>query len=133
MYKSLEIALQQNNINLPSHWDLKKSIEIMVTNAEEDLAEEFSMSSTKCKAFLASCMPNRPKGTSIIKYLKQILAAVGSEERILSRLEQFEKMKESDFFTIQKYKGTLDAETLIDFNNYCLQKNNLDTRVSTVV
>lgn len=80
MYKSLKIALQQNNINFPKHWDQKLSVEFFISTDSEDLAEELRVSAPVCKKWTKEMFPDKPLGASINKYLKSILADIETKD-----------------------------------------------------
>lgn len=80
MYKSIKIALQQNNINFPKFWDQKSSVDFFLETDSEDLAEELWVTPAVWKKWSKEIFPNKPNTLSINKYLKSILAQIETKE-----------------------------------------------------
>lgn len=76
MYKSLKIALQQNNVNFPKHWDQKMSVELFTTVDSEDTADELKVTAAVCKKWLKEIFPDKPVALSVNKYLRGILETI---------------------------------------------------------
>lgn len=107
MYKSLKIALTENNINFPNFWDQKLSVEFFISTDSEDLDSELKVTPAILKIWIKNIFPDKPKNISIKKYLQSILVLIiDVEDEVVLEVEsaidvEFTKHQDN-FMTIYK-------------------------------